>query len=214
MKKDRSMDEYNALRAELVAKQERKAQVWLHMYILYISLFVLSVDKNRYGLLLLTFVVLIPYQEVINNLEWNVSRISAYIREFYEDETSAQRWETMNPTYKPYTEFLQNQKVNTLSGFVRRAGSIHLGLLSTGFYIGNVVTKHFECGTLQKLTLMELAGMLLAVILLAFVVYENQSSKQKCEQELKDIIADYKKECDKQTETICTIDKEVEKQDF
>lgn len=196
MKKPCSMDEYNALRTELVANQDRKLQVWLHMYILYISLFVLSIDEKRYPLILLTFVVLIPYQEVMNNLEWNVSRISAYIRAFYEDEKSVQRWESMNTTYKPYTEFLQKRKINSLSGFVRRAGSIHLGLFSTLFYIVNVVRQYYPTLALSRFSILELAGMVLSVILFVIVLYENRPSKQRAEPKLKEIIADYKKVCD------------------
>ena len=89
------MDEYNALRAELLSKQEQKRSVWLHMYILYISLYVLGFEVSHY-LFLLTFLIIIPYQASINNLEWTTARISAYIRIFYEDKETTQRWETMN----------------------------------------------------------------------------------------------------------------------
>ncbi len=192
------MDEYNALRAELLSKQEQKRSVWLHMYILYISLFVLAVETS-YSLILLTFVVIIPYQEVLNNLEWNVSRISAYIRIFYEDNNNSHHWETMNTKNKPYTDFLKDKKINTLSGFIRNAGSVHLGLFSTVFYIASVVNEHYaNGGLLRDLSVGKLIVMLVVLLLLAVVVCENMPSKQKCEQELQDIIAAYKKECDTQ----------------
>lgn len=188
-----NMSEYSALRDELVANQERKASVWLHMYILYLSLFVLGFEISYY-MFLLTFIVIIPYQQVINNLEWNVSRISAYIRIFYEGKENEQRWETMNTQYGPYLAFL-NKKFHFISRFVRKEGSIHLGLLSMCFFIYNILLQNKVDGKKQFCLSWWDAFLILAVVILfVIVIVENQEKYSRCENELISIMNDYKKD--------------------
>ena len=89
------MSEYEALRSELLAYQDRKINIWLQMYALFLTLFGLALSFNN-ELYLLTYVILIPYQFKMNNMEWNVSRLSAYIRIFYEEDNPAMNWESFN----------------------------------------------------------------------------------------------------------------------
>lgn len=191
------MDEYNALRAELVSKQDQKRSVWLHMYILYTALFALGFEWSYY-LFLVTFIVVIPCQEAINNLEWNVSRISAYIRIFYESDgqmsNSSQRWETFNTQYEPYRDFFK-KRLGGFLGFVRNGGSIHLGCLSTIFFVGNVLLKKHSNGFSFDLNIIDIFLILLSVILFVIVVLQNDSKMQRCEPELKKIMEDFKQEC-------------------
>lgn len=190
-------EEYNALRAELISKQEQKRSVWLHMYILFISLYVLGFEFSRY-LFLLTFFVLIPYQASINNLEWTTARISAYIRVFYEDKDSSQRWETMNALYPPYRKYF-DLKAKGISFFLRSSGSIHLALLSSVSFAGSVLKDSFSTETgIFALSPMNLVLILISMLLLLVVINENRTSKQKCEPELVTIIEKFKQECDAQ----------------
>lgn len=141
VKMQSELAELNNLRNEIISDQQQKRNVWLHMYILYVSLFVIGLEVSHY-IFLLTFVILIPYQEVINNMDWNVSRISAYIRIFYENKDPNLNWETMNTKYTPYRTYL-DKRVKGISGFIRNAGSIHLGFLATAFFIGQHLIENY-----------------------------------------------------------------------
>lgn len=170
------LDEFNNLRNEIISKQEQKRNVWLHMYILFISLFVLGLEISYY-LFLLTFVILIPYQEVINNMEWNVSRISAYIRTFYERDNADLNWETMNTHYPPYLNYL-GTRVKGLSGFVRNAGSIHLGFLAAAFFIGCLLRENFlSNGGVLALNVIDIFLILFSIGMFFITVRINQDSK-------------------------------------
>lgn len=194
-------EEYSSLRAELVSKQDRKIEVYLHMYLLYIPIFALAVEFEQYNLLLITYMVLIPYQAIINNMEWNVSRISAYIRIFYESEQVNQKWETMNTEYKPYTDYLEKTKIKSVSGFVRRAGSVHLAALSTGFYVFRVLENAAKATGIQyKLSGMQIGLICLSVVAFFIVLLENRACESECESDLLDIMHGYKRECDESSE--------------
>lgn len=194
--KSKEYSEYSALRNELVSKQEQKRSVWLHMYILYLSLFVLGFEISHY-MFLLTFIVLIPYQAVLNNLEWNVSRISAYIQVFYETEQTELRWETMNTHYTPYTHFLK-QRCGGISRFVRIQNSIHLGLLSTALFIYHVLSQDVTAKSFVfHLSPKGLLASLAALVLLFILILENCNRYTKCDPELKTIIKKYKNYIDK-----------------
>jgi len=78
-----NMNELNNIRNEIIADQEQRWNVWINMYVLYIALFVLGIQWSYY-LFLVTYIIILPFQATINNLVWNVDRISAYIRIFYE----------------------------------------------------------------------------------------------------------------------------------
>lgn len=195
----RGMEEYNALRAELVSKQERKMDAYLHMYLLYVPIFALAFEINNYYLFMITYIILIPYQAIINNMEWNVSRISAYIRLFYENDQTHQRWETMNAEYKPYTDYLEKTKIKSVSGFVSRAGSVHLAALSTGFFIYRVLGVAIkDAGGLYMLSGVQIGLICLSVVAFFVVLFENRTSESKCESELLKIMHNYKQECDAQ----------------
>ncbi|MDE6590458.1 MAG: hypothetical protein K2K53_09000 [Oscillospiraceae bacterium] len=188
-----SLDELNNLRNEIISKQEQKRNVWLHMYILFISLFVLGLEISYY-LFLLTFVIIIPYQEVINNMEWNVSRISAYIRTFYEKDNPDLNWETMNTHYRPYLDYLE-KRVKGVSGFVRNAGSIHLGFLATAFFVGCLLKENLMANDgAFVLSIADIFLILFSVGMFFITVRVNQESKIDHKQYLEPLMDGYKEE--------------------
>jgi len=190
---EQRLNELDNLRQEIISKQEQKRNVWLHMYILFISLFVLGLEMSHY-LFLLTFVILIPYQEVINNMEWNVSRISAYIRIFYEKDNPDLNWETMNTHYPAYLDYLRKQ-VRGLPGFVRNAGSIHLGFLATAFFIGSLLKENFIANSgVFNLDFMDIFLIFFSVGMFFVTVLINQDSQTDHKPELERIINGYRKD--------------------
>ena len=65
------MNEYAALRNEIITMEELERNVWIYMYVLYVTLFALGIEFS-YDLLLLTYIILIPFQTVINRYQWHI----------------------------------------------------------------------------------------------------------------------------------------------
>ncbi len=63
--------------------EEMQRNVWIYMYVLFCTLFVLGLEWSRY-LFLVSYIVLIPFQCVINDYQWSISKMSTYIRIFFE----------------------------------------------------------------------------------------------------------------------------------
>ena len=185
--------ELSNLRIEIISKQEQKRNVWLHMYILFVSLFVLGLEVSHY-LFLLTFVILIPYQEVINNMEWNVSRISAYIRTFFEKDNPDLNWESMNTQYESYLRYL-DERVKGLSGFIRNAGSIHLGFLASAFFIGFTLKENITVhGEIFALDIVDIFFVLLSIGMFIITVCINQESRINHKPDLEPLMDGYREE--------------------
>lgn len=127
-----NMNELNNIRNEIIADQEQRRNVWINMYILYSTIFVLSMQWSYY-LFLVTYLIILPFQATINNLVWNVARLSAYIRIFYEEEEDSLNWESMNANYEVYRKYLGKME-NRLSSWIRNTGAAQLGGIYNVFY--------------------------------------------------------------------------------
>ena len=154
------MNELNNIRNEIIADQEQRRSVWINMYILYVTLFVLGLQWSCY-LFLVTYLIILPFQATINNLVWNVARLSAYIRIFYEEENKSLNWESMNANYEVYRKYLGKME-SSFSAWIRNTSAAQLGGLSTLFFIGGVV---FNKG-MKNITYLDILLIILSIILL------------------------------------------------
>ncbi len=87
-----NMNEYESLRNEIISFEEQERNVWIYMYVIFCTLFVLGIELSYY-LFLVIYIILIPFQVVINRYGWSVAKISTYIRIFYEKEQKDLKWE-------------------------------------------------------------------------------------------------------------------------
>ena len=90
-----SSEEYAALRNEIVSTMEQQRNTWITMYTIYAAIFVIAIEYS-YKLLLITYVILIPFQFIINSQKWSVQKISTYIRCFFEQESEEFHWEGLH----------------------------------------------------------------------------------------------------------------------
>lgn len=179
MKVLRNENELNNIRNELVADQEQRRNVWINMYVLYAALFVLGIQVSYY-LFLVTYLIILPFQATINNLVWNVSRLSAYIRVFYEEEDESLNWETMNANYDIYTKYLKKME-GRLSAWIRNTSAAQLGGMSTIFFIVMLIyDKHLSGIEVFDIFLI-IASVLLFLISLKLSVDYNKSYKAELE---------------------------------
>lgn len=123
---------YESLRKEIISMEELQRNVWIYMYVLFCALFVLGLEWSKY-LFLVTYIVLIPFQCIINDYSWSISKLSTYICVFFEeDKSNGINWESFH-SYAPYIKYYR-EKSNTLTGIIRISSSMHLGFLASGFF--------------------------------------------------------------------------------
>ncbi len=186
-----SMQEYASLRNEIITLEEVQRNIWIYMYVIFCSLFVLGLQWSHY-LFLVTYIVLIPFQCVFNDLWWSISKISIYIQVFFEEEYKNMNWETFQ-RYDIYTYYTE-KKNKSIIEIVRRTGSIHLGILSTGFFCGCIIKNSYQNGILlfkiADFLLILLSIFLLVIIIIVSSKYNREDYKY-CG-DLEKVVREYK----------------------
>ena len=54
------LNEYDSLRSELVSMEATQRSIWIYMYVLFVSIFILGIEFSS-NLFLVTYIVLIPF---------------------------------------------------------------------------------------------------------------------------------------------------------
>lgn len=136
---------YETIRNEIISIQELQRNVWIYMYVLFGTLFVLGIEWSSY-LFLVSYVILISFQCVINDYQWSISKMSIYIRIFFEEVDKEIGWESLH-IYPSYKEYYKN-KSRSIRGIIRISGAVHLGFLSTLFTVTMFCIDHVQMGFL------------------------------------------------------------------
>lgn len=182
------MEEYTSLRNEIISLEEQQRNVWIYMYVIFCSLFVLGLEWSHY-LFLVTYIVLIPFQCVINNFLWSIHKLSVYIRVFFEDDNTKLNWESFHQYY-PYIEYYKG-KSKSINDTIMTSGATHLGLLATSFFCGYILKSAYQNGQFL-LANMDIILILFSVILFFIILIINKEYNKKINDGLKDIIDEYK----------------------
>lgn len=184
------MNEFISLRNEITAVQNHEQNTWIQMYVVFIALFALGIEVSHY-LLLVTYVAIIPFQAVINYKRWSVSKISAYIRIFYENNCDNLNWESMHRYYDYEQYYTKMQK--SMGNIIRRTSSVQLAFLATSFFLGiSIYDAYIQ--TNIGLSCLNLALIIVSVCLFFDVVILNREYHKFSYKELEHIIGEYR-EC-------------------
>lgn len=183
-----SMDEYNSLRNEIISFEEQQRNVWIYMYVLFATLFILGIELS-YNLFLVTYIILIPFQIVINRYKWSISKLSTYIRLFYENNDKNLNWESMH-AFAEYTEYYKGLS-NNISGIIRDTGVTQLGFLATSFYIGYLLCIRFSEDTFN-LNSFDLFLIIISLCLFFLTVMLNKEYNRNYKDDLEVVIRKYK----------------------
>lgn len=186
---------YETLRNEIISTQEQQRNVWIYMYVLFCTLFVLGLQWSKY-LFLVTYIVLIPFQCIINDYLWSVSKISTYIRVFFEDDIyNGIHWECFH-LYSPYRRYY-SEKVKSITGVLEITGSIHLGILSTGSFCIFMLKDAWYTGG-YNISQIDFMLICLSLILLFILFAICKDYNKKHHYSLESIMREYKKNIENQ----------------
>lgn len=184
----KNMDEYASIRSEIISMEEQQRNVWIHMYVLFITIFVLGLELS-YHLFLVTYIVLIPFQIVINRYCWSIAKMSAFIRLFYEQDDTNLNWESMH-TYIEYKYYYKGLN-SSLTGKIRYTGVAQLGFLATVFYIGYSVCNVSNRSQIM-LNSLDLILIIISVCLFFLTVMLNKEYRKNYVEDLENVIQKYK----------------------
>lgn len=187
------IEEYESIRNEIIAMEELQRNVWINMYILFCALFVLGLQWSE-KLFLITYVVLIPFQCVINEYQWSISRMSIYIRYFFEKDKKVINWESLFKS--DYFQDYDRRRRKTIRYIIAASGSIHQGLLSTGSFLF-IYIKDLYVENKFMLELEDILFIALSILLFIILVVLNKDYHKDYEIELGDLIKRYKEDIDK-----------------
>lgn len=182
-----SLEEYSALRNEIVSTMEQSRNIWITMITLYVTLFVVAMQTHSLELLLLTYIILIPFQNIINAQQWSVQKISTYIRCFFENENTGIHWETLHvfPPYLDYRKKYGDEKItNTIS-------SLLLGFLSSSLFVGIKIHSYIQ--KLVVFNFIEFLWLMLSVVLFVVLAIIYSKYYNRYEDDLMDVFTEYKK---------------------
>lgn len=188
------MEVYETIRNEIISIQELQRNVWIYMYVLFGTLFVLGLEWSNY-LFLVSYVILMPFQCLINDYQWSISKMSTYIRIFFEEEDKEIGWESLH-IYSGYKEYYRN-KSKSIRGIIRISGAVHLGFLSTFFYCWNILHNSFV-NKIYMIGVVELIWIIISVILFAALIMINKDFYHDYDNELEKVMRKYKEERIKQ----------------
>ena len=185
--------EYDTLRNEIISFQELQRNVWIYMYVIFCSLFVLGLEWSHY-LFLVTYIILIPFQCTINDYKWYILKISTYIKVFFEDEKTGISWESLQ-LYDQYKNYY-GQKKKIIRDIIKNSGAIHLGFLASVFYCGYTLRDSFVDNRFV-LELTNIILIVLSIVLFIFLVTLNKDYYTMNDTKLESIMIEYKKEREK-----------------
>lgn len=189
-------DEYASLRQEIISIEEKQRNVWIYMYVLFCSLFVLGLEWSHY-LFLVTYIILIPFQCVINDFIWCMSKVSTYIQVFYEDENDNLNWESFH-TYYPYID-LSTKKKKSFVEIISITSSVHLGFLATSFFCAYILKNAYTRGYFL-INILDGLLILFSVILFFVILIINKEYNKKYFNEKKVVMNSYKKYIEEKAE--------------
>lgn len=181
---------YEGLKNEIITMEELQRNVWIYMYVLFCTMFVLGLQWSH-DLFLVTYIILIPFQCVINEYKWSISKMSTYIRIFFEKDNNDISWETLHISnyYRDYYK----EKQKSVGTAIGMSGAIHLGFLSTLFYCGYTLKELYIDGKFI-LGIENISLIILSVVLFIFLIILNRAFYKDYDEELGRIMENYKKE--------------------
>lgn len=179
---------YSSLRSEILLVEEMQRNMYLYMHSIFAALYALGVQFSHI-FFLVTYIVLIPFQSKINYYAWTITKMSVYIRVFFEETNNDMHWETFQTYPKHFREFKHNN--NSIWGFFSRANTALLGILaSISFVI--IEVKNYNNSTNSSESIISGTLIFVAIALAVLAGFITKQSFRRTDGETFRIIDDYK----------------------
>jgi hypothetical protein len=168
-------EEYTALKSEIMQLTVIQQSYIIAMYTITIAIVGIALQNHNVWLFLLPYIVLIPFQRIVQSKKYNGLKIAAYIAVFGDDTWEKYFVEIENKIKEKYDKQILSKKQ------IIRISSLHLGFLCSLMCIaGNIL---FNCQIVlaerkiymnlevELLTVSNIASIISAVLLFVFQIY-------------------------------------------
>lgn len=193
-KQKENLREYESLRNEIISLEEQQRNVWIYMYVIFSTLFALGLQWSPY-LFLVNYIVLIPFQCVINSCYRAIQRISTYIMVFFEDCNPSFNWESLQIS-EEYLDYYEKRN-NGITDFIRKSGATHLGFITTGFFCGKILIHNYN-HNIFEINVTDICLSLLSILLFFVLLKINIDAGKYHYQEQEKMIRKYKERIEKE----------------
>ncbi len=133
---------YSSLRAEIIMLEDQQTNLIIYMYVISASLIAFGLQSQKPTMYLILYIVIIPFQYIINKNTINILKISYYITEFFEKQSLSFNWESYQK-FDPFNRYY-GKISKSFFGILSKSGAILLGLLSTALYIIESSTQYIS----------------------------------------------------------------------
>lgn len=160
---------YDALRDQILQCQSIIINETINMYLVYFALF--SLGFSYIWLFLVSFIVLLVFQSMINCHLWEVRKATKYIEIFFEIPRCDIHWEKLH-RYDIYQSAVSKSKIRNMDWYIRNNGSLFLAILSLlSFSSVSIYNNGFQ---IQDLPITDIIGIASALILCLLVIHVNR----------------------------------------
>lgn len=129
---------YSALRDEAVRLQGEQNSFVLGIYTVYAAL--LAVGANNLPFLFSTYLAILTFQSMINYKNWQITKISLYIRIFFEETRDDMHWSSLH-SFPDYLE-IHRKMSRSPEGILRNTGGTVLAFLTTILIIHHRISQY------------------------------------------------------------------------
>ncbi|MGM9615699.1 MAG: hypothetical protein ACI3W7_09280 [Oscillospiraceae bacterium] len=157
---------YDTLRDSIISCENRMVNEKIYMYIVYFTLLTLGYDHT--WAILVSYLVLIVFQSLINEEAVAVEKASTYIRIFFEKDMDI-HWETLHKNELFLSKYLPS--VRTIGQYIENHGASILAIIS--FLV--LLTTSLQQYSFLKLPSELVVELILSVILCVAVIYINKN---------------------------------------
>ncbi|WP_195985814.1 hypothetical protein [Clostridium sp. D33t1_170424_F3] len=176
---------YEAIRNEILNSEDSVTNCTISMYVSFVALFTIGFSYN--WVFLASFIVLIVFQAMINRFWWQITKVSAYIQVFFEEQNDDIHWESLHK-FDNYKKLISKQN-KEFSWIVHRWSSTLLSCLSL---VSLFIVTFGKYGL--NLPNMDIAILIVAIVLFIATIYTNRLlSKKSDDFELKKCMEEYLK---------------------
>ena len=117
---------YEALRSSIVCCEDRIRNSTINMYVVYFAMLSFGFEYN--WLFLVTFIVLITFQSMINVDRLSIEKTSCYIRVFFEERRDDIHWESLHKDTLHLLAY--NSEIRNIGWYFNTSASSFLAIIS------------------------------------------------------------------------------------
>lgn len=160
---------YEALRNHILHFQSAIMNETICMYTVYITLFSLGFAYR--WLFLVSFIVLLVFQSMINCHLWEVRKATIYIEVFFEKKRDDIHWELLHRD-STYQSVVVKSKIRSIDWYIRKNGASLLAILSFVSILSiSIYNVNFQIRNLPMTVIIQI---LAASVLCILTIYTNR----------------------------------------